>query len=283
MKLNNVDKAVSPKPAPDVWAEPTEPTYERKVPSLIKGPTADKLYSAAHAAAAALRKLRRQVRRNYEPDDIATDAFASVDKQPKGNPPRMGYCSECRGYVSTEERHLQCEKGRPTEFVTEEPEQITAYHNRLWEATQMAKGRRAPQRPRKEVAPEWRQPPGYPNYVLHSVTRKLWRQSYEITLSNGNTRRYPAKEVKAVNGSYSLSVNGVKTTRGVNVLWALTFPEYARKRTTLKKLDGEWAKEVHPRRNELDDVYTGVEDGPVYGGLGEWLGGGGVGVETRPK
>lgn len=264
-EINNVDKGLVPEPTAAVWDEPAEATYKREASSLIKGPIADKMFAAAHAAAAALRKLRRD---KGTVQTWTVDAPGKNLPPDKRNPPRMGYCSECRGYVSTEERHLQCENGRPTELVTEEPEQITAYHERLYEATQLAKGRRTPPRPTKKIIPEWRRVPGFPNYVLHSVSRELWRHAYEITLSNGTTRQYPVKMVKPVNGSYSLSSDGVKVTRGINVLWTLTFPEY---------VGGQ------KRGATLNHDDYGRNRPAGWDGIHEWITDGGVVVRTRPQ
>ena len=122
---------------------------------------------------------------------------------------------------------------------------------------------------RKDIPADWRQPPGYPNYLLHSVTRELWRQAYDRTLPNGSIRHYPAKLCTPKNGAYSLTVDGVTSSRGVNALWRETFPEYAAGKKKPQH-DGEWAGQIEPRRGEFD----------YYQGLAEWLGEGAAGIAT---
>lgn len=118
---------------------------------------------------------------------------------------------------------------------------------------------------------EWREVPGYPGYLLHSRTRELWRQAREVVLPNGNVRRYPAKLLTARNGSYSLTVNGKTSSRGVNSLWKETFPEFVKK--SRKRKAGEWDDTVNLREEKLERTE----------GVAEWLDGEGASIVTRPE
>ncbi|OMB88859.1 hypothetical protein A5741_01420 [Mycolicibacterium conceptionense] len=118
---------------------------------------------------------------------------------------------------------------------------------------------------------EWREVPGYPGYLLHSRTRELWRAAREAVLPNGNVRRYPAKLLAAKNGSYSLTVNGKTSSRGVNSLWKDTFPEFVKK--SRKRKAGEWDDTVTLREEKLERTE----------GVAEWLEGDGASIVTRPE
>lgn len=72
---------------------------------------------------------------------------------------------------------------------------------------------------------EWREPPGYPGYQMHSLTRALWSQARTVTTKNDKTRHYAAKLITPANGRVSLSVDGAKSTRSVTALYLATFPE----------------------------------------------------------
>ncbi|MCV7348277.1 hypothetical protein [Mycolicibacterium rhodesiae] len=230
-KLNNVDRALTPQPEPDQWTEQDEQTEDTGKPSkLILGPRADALFSAAHAAGEALRRVRR--------------GATQVVPDP---PPRKWTITEEFDYDATVQK-----------IDNREPYD---YYDFLEVMKRVTSGKRK----RQQVAPEWRELPNYPGYLLHSVTRELWRSAREVPLPNGNIRRYPAKVVQAFNGSFSLSVGGVRSSRGVQSLWAETFPDYAGRKTK--------AAQIRPRRDEFD----------YYHGLREWLAEGGAGIVTRPN
>lgn len=205
-------------------------------------------FAAAHAKGEELRKQRRQRCGELEPP--------KEEQSKKSNPPRVGYCPECGRYVAG--WHAGC-PGTPTVLY----ENIgDAYHDRLQSFTD-----KPLEREHKNIPAEWREPPGFPGYLLHSVTRELRTVERTITAANGRTRTYSAKILKAVNGSYSLSVNGVKCSRGVAALWAETFPEYAGKKP---KKTGEAVRIRRPERLDSD-------------GAAEYVGQDGVHVVTRPK
>ncbi len=73
---------------------------------------------------------------------------------------------------------------------------------------------------------EWRQIPEFPNYEINGYDRHVRRRAYTRTLKNGATRSYPEREVKARKSSVTLSHDGVVSSRGIEKLWKLTFPEY---------------------------------------------------------
>ncbi len=120
---------------------------------------------------------------------------------------------------------------------------------------------------------EWREIPGYPGYVMHSISREVWRPPREVTLPNGNVRQYQGKKVTAHNGSYSLTVNGVTSSRGIDVLYRETFPECGKKKR--KRTAGEWDDTVNLRTGKTR--LEGTE------GVPEWLDGGASHAVTRPQ
>jgi hypothetical protein len=202
---------------------------------------------------------------------------------------RVGWCDECNRYVVADGLH-HCvvgngwRGGHATDVVAENPltntdefdfdatmqklnsKERCDYYHVLEVIKRVNKGKR---KQRLDIPAEWREPLAYPGYLLHSVSRELRRVERTITLPNGATRRYPAKLVKPHNGAYSLSINGVKSSRGVNALWSETFPEYAR------KSKGGGAR--------LDHENYGRNLPGRWDGTGEWIGDGGVGITMRPK
>jgi muconolactone delta-isomerase len=176
-------------------------------------------------------------------------------------------CVECGHHVKVDGWHAPC--GRNTVVDPLPDDAHDDYHDRLRAAVERISGRQRQRRP--DVPDMWRALSGYGNYIMHSRTREVWRQAYDRTLSNGGIRHYPARRCTLTNGAYSLTVDGVTSSRGVNALWNDTFPEFAHCKGTKKKV-GEWAGEIEFRRNELGD----------YRGLAEWLSDGGASIVTRP-
>lgn len=243
MKRNNVDAALTPEPEPDLWADHDEPTEDTgKASELIKGRVADPMFAGAHSTGEALRQIRRAG--TLSPDDLE-----QLIELTKGAPPRIGICGDAH-YLAIDAWPAT---GATFIDVVYSTDRIDAYHERLFAATRAVRTQPVP----IGITPEWRVPPNYPGYIMHSVSRELWREAREKP-------RYPAKMIKPKNGSYSLSVNGVRSTRGIRALWAETFPEYAGK----KKQVGEWASEIVAHRDEMT----------YYHGLAEWLGEGGAGI-----
>lgn len=268
MRRNNIDVALTPEPARDPWAEQTEQTEKTTPSTLIVGPRPDAMFAAARAAAAALREKRRQT-------DISP-SYQQSPKPPTGAAPRIAHCATCGGYVAVDGWHrcdptdLPWPVQRSTEGVVYSTDAIDGYYDRLAGMSKSLPKARKNERP--NIRPEWRELPNYPGYMMNSVTREVWRNDREITTANGQTRHYPAKQVTAKNGAYSLSVDGVKSTRGIAKLWADTFPEYAAN-TSAPKGVGEWAGEVQPHHHEFD----------YYNGLHEWFAEGGAGIKRRPE
>jgi len=254
--LNNLDQALTREPSPDPWADDHEEATEDtgKKHKLTWGPGADAAFAAAHAAGAALRKLRRP----------RAAVVPSREEVRKGTP-RVGHCAECGHQVSGWHRCSGWRSGAVTALTDTDH---NAYYDHLKVILQNVKGRR---KQRRDIPDMWRAPPGYGNYIMHSRTREVWRQAYDRTLPNGGIRHYPARQCHLRNGAYSLTFDGVTSSRGVNALWNETFPEFMNPRGTKKKV-GEWAGEIEFRRNELGD----------YCGLVEWLGDGGARIVTRP-
>ena len=60
--LNNIDKALIPKPVADVWDEQPEPTEPTTPSRLISGTAPDPYFAAAHQVGAELREQRRKGR-----------------------------------------------------------------------------------------------------------------------------------------------------------------------------------------------------------------------------
>jgi hypothetical protein len=260
VKRNNVDKALTPEPTPDQWADPDELSEDTGGTAniLIVGQTADKMFSAAHGAAAALRLVRRQ---RAEPVEESAEAQVPVKEG------RIGRCAECGHYGVVDGWHAS---GRfppcgGTVTIADEPD-VDAFYERLALAAAMS---RKQSKQRRDVAPEWREPPNYPGYELHSVTRELRTQDRDTVGKDGRVRHLSAGPIKAYNGAYSLSVNGVKSTRGIQALWNETFSESAEKK---KKTTGEW---------EVDHYHTTPPQAYSYG-VPEWIGDGGARIVTRP-
>lgn len=69
---------------------------------------------------------------------------------------------------------------------------------------------------------QWRTLVEFPNYEMNGWSREVRRRAR--TLKNGTTR--PPREVKARKSSVTLSRDGVVSSRGIEKLWKLTFPEY---------------------------------------------------------
>ena len=233
----NVDAALTPEPQRDPWSDDCdELTEDTPKSTLTWGPGADDYFAAAHAIGAALRKLRRQQR-------------PEVEQEPPSCKPQDTHEFDFDATMQ------KIDNGEPFD-----------YYDFLEVLKVTVKGKR-PRIP-ANVPAEWREPPGFPNYLLHSVTRELWRQAYEITLPNGSVRRYPAKVQKPHNGSFSVSVGGVKSSRGVQALWEATFPEHKRRKST--------------GGARLDHEDFGRNLPGTWDGTAEWISGGGVGVTTRP-
>lgn len=236
----NVDHELTSPTDADPWDDDGERSeVTGTAGQLTWGRPADKHYAAAHAVGAALRELRRQGRPTAEPPE----------ERAKWLGPEFDY----------EATLLAIRNGDKVDY---------------WDGLEVMKIRtkgldKLPPRPDIDV---WREPPGYPGYVLNSVSRELWRSPREVTLPSGNVRRYGGKKVTARNGSFSLTVNGVTSSRGVNSLYRDTFPEFSKKRK--KKPVGEWVDAIKTR-DELGRC--GNE------GVAEWLAGGMAGVVTRPK
>jgi hypothetical protein len=174
----------------------------------------------------------------------------------------IGYCDACRHYVA--DWHAGCHGAiRLVEDRTGD-----AYHALLGGACESLKGRRKPAM--VVDIDEWRET-AYPGYFMHSQTRQLLREAREVTLPNGTIRRYPEKMLDARNGSYSLTVDGKTSSRGINSLWKETFPEFGRKKK--KKKDGEWDDTVTLRQEKLEQTEW----------VSEWIDEGGSYIVTRPK
>ncbi len=175
---------------------------------------------------------------------------------------QVGRCDDCGHYVADWHNCLG------TVRMVDAPDLGAEYHAWLGEVLAATKGRKAP------VAnfAEWRDIPSCPGYQMHSRTRELKRLAREICLPNGRPRRYPEEIRKPINGSYSLSVNGRRISRGVNALYRETFPQLFRK-TKRKKEIGEW-----------DDTVRVPEEFDRSGneGVREWLASGGGRIVTRP-
>ena len=104
---------------------------------------------------------------------------------------------------------------------------------------------------------------------MHSQSRALRRPASTRVASNGVARYLPAKVFTPKNGSYSLTVDGRTSSRGINALWAETFPEFSKKKR--KKITGEWDDTIQPKT-----VLERTE------GIPEWLESGGSHIKTRP-
>lgn len=85
---------------------------------------------------------------------------------------------------------------------------------------------------------EWRTIPQFPHYEMNGYTREIRRPARTATLKNGQTRQYPAKEIRARKSSVTLSHEGKATSHGIDKLWKETFAEYVPK------------SEVHSLRTE---------------------------------
>jgi hypothetical protein len=268
VKLHNVDKALTPEPTPDQWADHDEPTENYpswgNLPSstaniLIVGRRADDHFAAAHTAGAELRQARRQRAE-------AVEELAEANLPPLCSR-RVGRCAECGHYGVVDGWHASglfppC---GGTVTIADEPD-VDAFYERLALAAAMS---RKQHKQRQDVPPEWREPPNYPGYELHSVTRELRTQDRDTVGKDGRVRHLSARVIKAHNGAYSLSVNGVKSTRGIQVLWDETFSALSEK----KKTTGEW---------ETDHYHTTPPQNYSYG-VPEWIGDGGARIVTRPK
>lgn len=71
---------------------------------------------------------------------------------------------------------------------------------------------------------EWREPPGYPGYLVHGPSREVWSTARTVPAKGGGTRTVAARQIKPRKGRVSLSVHGVKSTHSVKKLWRQTFP-----------------------------------------------------------
>lgn len=164
-----------------------------------------------------------------------------------------------------------------------------------------------------EPPPEWREPPGCPGYLMHSATRELWSQARTVTTKDGKRRHYAARLITPSSGRLSLSVGGVRFTRGVNALWRETFPDaeqyarlgrYARVARRCRAGHplgtgpsvtywGSWNRvcilcfpdfgEPGQRRRKDSAGRAEYDPAVLADGVGEWLAGGGVGIVTRPR
>jgi hypothetical protein len=250
VKLHNVDKALTSEPTPDQWADHDELSEDTGSTAnvLIVGRRADSLFAAAHAAGAELRQARRQRAAPGPPEQ------APPPKE--GDPPRVGKCSDCGRYAVADGWHAPCGSG--TIHLADVDD---SYYENLASFASMKQPKH-----RRDVAPEWRETPGYPGYEIHSVTRELRRLARDTVGKDGRVRHLSARPIKAHNGAYSLSVNGVKSTRGVQALWNETFSESAEK----KKTTG-------------DNHYHTTPPQDYSYGIAEWIGEGGACIVTRPK
>lgn len=232
-ELNNVDKALARSPDADPWTDDGERSeVTGTAGQLTWGRPADKHFAAAHAAGAALRELRRQGRPTAAPPE----------ERAKWLGPEFDY----------EATRLAIQNGEPVD-----------YWDFLEVAKKVTKGKNPSQRP---AVDEWRQVPGFPSYIMHSITRELWRSARE------EPRRLPAKKVTARNGSYTLSGPGGVSSRGINALYRQTFPELFPKTKRKKKL-GEWADEIRVGNKLLERVE----------GVAEWVAGGAARVIEKHK
>lgn len=240
--LNNIDAALTADPAADQWADHDEPTEATTPSKLIVGPKADDLFSTAHAAGAALRATRRRAEQSEVPTAAQNSRRWSLD-------PEVDYDALLR----------RLDNGEPLDC---------GYYDLLELMKRVSSGRRTKQH--LDVTPEWREMPNYPGYEMNSVSRRIRHLAYDAVLRNGIIRHYETTMLSEKK-SYSLRVNGVTYSRGVNGLWAETFPEYSKPKNAKREV-GEWAGEVQPHRDEFS----------YYHGLAEWVGDG-AGIETRPK
>lgn len=240
---NNVDLALTPPPNADDWDDPVERSEDTGTAGkLAWGPGADTHYGAAHAAAAALREQRRKGR-----GDVQLEA-----------PPRLPWFDPANEFdYDATLRAIQ----------NHEPYD---YWHFLEFAKTVTKGRKAS----VATVDIWREPPGYAGYYLmHSISRELWSAPRTITASNGTPRTFQGKKMIAHNGSYSLTINGVTRSRGIDALYRETFPEFSSKKKRKRKV-GEWDDTVRPRVSEFE--WAG------NGGLAEWLAGDSARIVTRP-
>ncbi len=238
MKPNNIDAALTPSAEPVEWDDHTESSEPTEASKLLRGNRPDELFAAAHEAGRELRRSRRD----------GQDAVSSP---------------EPRDWSKVEATDDFDFDGVVERIRNSEP---TNYYDFLEVLKLLTKGLR--KSPPTVDSDEWREIPGFPNYTMHARTRRVWRQGYERTLPSGAVRKYAAKEVTARNGTLTLSVDGVVTSRGVNVLYRETFPEAGKK--PKKRELGEWDDTVVPRPTP-------------YPGVSEWMSDGGVGVVSRPK
>ncbi|KMV15835.1 hypothetical protein ACT17_23365 [Mycolicibacterium conceptionense] len=219
MKLNNIDKALAPKPEPDLWderPEPTEPTEPAR--ALTWGPRTGADFPTAHAVGEELREQRRQGRPLAQPEPVRYWGIHEYEFFDHDETVRKIHAREETDYYDFLKVMLIDTKGIGSAPVV--------------------------------AVDEWREVPGYPGYLLHSRTRELWRQAREVALPNGNVRRYPARLLTAKNGAFSLTVDGRTTSRGVNALWSETFPEFVKK--SRKRKAGEWDDTVNLREEKLE-------------------------------